>query len=743
MTISAVERYSEKMKIPHERLRLKIEPIQWGFRNVKIKDAGGEIVFAQDNVEAPIAWSDQAVAIASKMYFRRISSTQSESSVRKLIERVVSTITTVVGESVQLSTEQSADYAKELFYLLASQKASFNSPVWFNLGLSQKYKMQSQVANWAVVDGKIKISADGLLHPQVSACFIQSVEDNIESIFDLLKQEAKVFKFGSGSGTNFSKIRARGERLDSGGETSGLMSFLTVFDKSAGTIKSGGTSRRAAKMVCLDIDHPEILDFINWKSQEEIKAGVLHSNGYSGGIDGEALRSVSGQNSNNSVRVTDQFIEAVKNDLTFQTRARTTGGEAPNYRACDLWRAIATAAWNCADPGVQFTDTIEKWNTCANSGPIRASNPCGEFLFLDDSACNLASLNLDRFISDSGVFDFDNFSAAIEILVWAQDALIDLAGYPTQQIAFNSIRLRPIGIGLTNCAAVLMKLGIPYYSDVGRDLLAGITSYLSAQAWKSSIDLARVRGAFSGYKENESSLQHVFEMHLQAAETVSDTEIGQKAFQIWKASEVQLRQWGVRNSQLTLMAPTGTISLIMDCDTTGIEPEYSLLKVKSLSGSGELVQFNQKIRPALIKLNKTETEITELIDLLKNKGSGAFLGALSILERQVFAIAAEISAIGHLKMLAALQPFLSGGISKTINLPVNATIADIEQIYLMAHQWGIKSVAIYRDQSKLAQPLNASSPGEVLSCPECLGKTKKSGNCWVCDHCGFSTACGS
>jgi ribonucleoside-diphosphate reductase alpha chain len=567
----------------------------------------------------------------------------------------------------------------------------------------------------------------------VSACFIQSVEDSMDGIYELLKSEAKLFKFGSGSGTNFSSLRSRFEKLSGGGTSSGLMSFLEIFDKSAGSIKSGGTTRRAAKMVCLDLDHPELLDFINWKRAEEKKAKVLIQNGYQDGFEGEAFRSVSGQNSNNSVRITDQFMKALKSKQSVDLKFRSDGKSWKSLPAQDIWKNIAEAAWECADPGLQFHDTINQWHTCVASGEIRASNPCSEFMFLDDSACNLASINLLKFFDNQGHFLVDDFIHTVRTVFLAQELLVDYAGYPTEKICQNSHDYRPLGMGICGLGAALMSAGVPYDSEQGRNRASEISALMQASCFMQSTVFAKIKGAFAGYSKNKKHVQLVHKMHFEFVKNLSDDlSVKDRIVGQFLVALRNLSKTGIRNSQLTVIAPTGTIGLVMDCETTGIEPEFSLVKFKTLAGGGSLKFISSSLFKGLAARGYQESEIKKIEKhLLEHQG---IEGAIKDQDLAVFDCAMKngvgkrfIKPEAHLLMMAAVQPFISGAISKTVNLPMDTTVDEISDLYFRAWELGLKSVAIYREGSKLSEPLTRGKVGQSLDpfteikCVDCGG----------------------
>lgn len=718
---------------------------QWKLVDCKIQDPSGKVYFEMKAVEAPADWTQLAVEIAASKYFRKkgVPRTGSEKSVRQMIQRVSSGLEKITVAQGYFGKKEAQIFATELQTLLTHQMGSFNSPVWFNFGLYSSYKIESPHRSWGWSPKAKKIVGfdEAYQHPQVSACFIQKVEDSLESIFQLVKTEALLFKYGSGSGTNFSSLRSKYEELDSGGTSSGLISFLEVLDRGAGAIKSGGTTRRAAKMVVVDIDHPEVEDFILWKSREEKKAKTLIEAGYSSGMDGEAYKTVAGQNGNNSVRVTDQFMKAVVADKNWSLKNRQTGKIIKQLKARELWRLIAKSAWECADPGLQFHDSINRMNPVPVSGSIRASNPCSEFMFLDDSACNLSSLNLTRFWkAHENHFDVEAFQAAARLFLIAQDAFVDHAGYPSEKIAMNSHAFRPLGIGVAGLGALLMRMGIPYDSPAGRAWAGALIAILSGVAYQTSSEIAQSLGPFPEFKKNKTQFLKVLNQHQKSLRNIEWKHLPQElkllAQSTWKNAIQGATKFGVRNSQVTLIAPTGTIGLVMDSDTTGIEPEYSLLKIKKLAGGGEVQILSQSIAAGLKQLGYTDHLLAEIQKHAESFGSLQNCSALQNEHKAVFATAQDLSPEAHLMMMAAAQPFLSGAISKTVNLPSRATIEDIEMLHLQAWKLGLKSIAIYRDGSKNFQPLRS-----IPKCAECGSETELVGSCWRCSRCGFVLGC--
>jgi ribonucleoside-diphosphate reductase alpha chain len=705
--------------------------IKWTKRSSVIKEPDGRVVFERHDVEIPEAWSQLATDIATQKYFRKAGVPDEkggrkgeEYSIRQLVYRVAHSLRGA-GERMGYfaSVEDADNFESDLTHLLVHQKGAFNSPVWFNCGLYHEYKITGSGGNyyWDAGLGQIRESADAYSQPQCSACFIQSVDDDLMSIFDLAKNEARLFKYGSGTGTNFSKIRGKQEKLSGGGTSSGLMSFLEVLDKGAGATKSGGTTRRAAKMVCLDMDHPEIVDFINWKVKEERKAGLLiQHGGFPADFNGEAYHTVSGQNSNNSVRITDDFMKAYLEGGKWETRYRTTGKVGETFEARDLMRQIAEAAWNCADPGVQFDTTINDWHTSANTDRIHASNPCSEYMFLNDSACNLASLNLMKFIDDKGRFLVEDFRQAVRTFIIAQEIAVDFASYPTQVIAQNSHDYRPLGLGYANLGTLLMTNGIPYDSPKAVAIAGAITALMTGHAYKVSSEIARTKGAFPGYAKNREPMLKVMRKHRDEAYKVDPIlcppELLASARQAWDEAVEEGEVYGYRNAQSTVLAPTGTIGLLMDCDTTGVEPEFSLVKWKKLAGGGHFKIINQSVTRALKALGYSDNEAKAIVDYILDKGT--IEGAPGIKDEHlaVFDCANPcgdgvrfIDPMGHVRMMAAAQPFISGAISKTINMPNNTTVEDVEKLYVESWKLGLKAVALYRDGSKHSQPLTSGS----------------------------------
>ncbi len=721
-----------------------------------IVGADGKIYFEKKNVKAPMAWSDTAIDIAASKYFRK--SVKQENSIEALVERVGLGLSTAALNSGLFKDKKDVHvFIEEIKYLLYSQKAAFNSPVWFNLGLKEAYKLKSDSEHfyWDKKSKKIKSVHDAYLHPQTSACFIQSVEDSLESIFDLVKSEAKLFKFGSGSGTNFSKLRSKHELLSSGGTSSGLLSFLDVLDKAAGAIKSGGTTRRAAKMVCVNVDHPEIEDFINWKWHEEKKAVSLIQGGYSADLDGEAYKTVSGQNANNSVRVPDKFMKMLGQNKKWNLVSRSGSRYKKTVLADELWKQICVAAWNCADPGLQFDDVINKYHTCSNTDKIEASNPCSEYMFLNDSACNLASVNLVNFLDENQNLKLDELTHSLRLIFIAQECLVDHSSYPTAKIAENSHNYRPLGLGFANLGSFFMRLGMGYDSEEARAWAGFFSAHMSATAYAASAEMAKVLGAFAGFKKNKAPMLAVMKKHQASLKNIKwnllPQEFKTQATATWNTLIKAGGQTGFRNAQATVIAPTGTIGLVMDCDTTGIEPDFSLIKSKKMSGGGYLKIVNQSVEVALRNLNYSEEQITKILQQVASTGS-VINSDIKTEHHSIFACATgelALSSDAHLKMMAAVQPFMSGAISKTVNLPESASIQDVSETYIKAWKLGLKSIALYRDGSKFVQPLSSvhSKKSDAVKvfpkCTECGHPTVLESGCYRCTNCGTTTACAS
>jgi ribonucleoside-diphosphate reductase alpha chain len=672
--------------------------VEWEHRTAAITGEKGQVIFEQKDVEVPRSWSQLAINVVAQKYFRGSpGSPERETSVRQIIDRVVDTLATWGREGGYFATDEDAEnWAEELRYLLVAQHASFNSPVWFNIGVPGRQQ-------------------------QASACFINSVQDSMESILELVKTEGMLFKFGSGTGTNLSVLRSSKEQLSGGGTASGPVSFMKGYDSFAGSIKSGGTTRRAAKMVILNADHPDVIDFIRSKAEEEKKAWALIEAGYNVGfnVPGGAYDSVQFQNANHSVRVTDDFMRAVIDDKEWKTKAVVDGRTIETYKARDMWREIADAAWICGDPGLQFDSTIQDWNVVPNTGRINATNPCSEFVFLDDTACNLLSLNLMKFQAPESGFDVERFQRAVDICFTGQEILVSNASYPTPAIQKNSEALRPLGLGYANIGALLMSMGLAYDSDEGRRFAGAITSIMTGQAFAQSARMAQVKGPFSEYGKNREPMLRVMEKHRAAAYQLSSSpeaaQVVTAARKTWDEAVKLGRAHGYRNAQATVLAPTGTIGLMMDCDTTGIEPDLALVKYKKLVGGGLLKIVNTTVPAALRKLGYDEIKVKEIVEYIDENDTIEGAPHLQDEHLKVFDCAFKpvkgarsIAPMGHVRMMAAVQPFISGSMSKTVNLPTNATVEDIEQTYMESWKLGLKCIAIYRDGCKRSQPLSTS-----------------------------------
>lgn len=796
------------------------DTVKWDTRDSIISDEKGNIISQITNIEVPESWTQLATDIVSYKYLRKAgvpTKEGRETSVRQPITRIAVTMANF-GEKFNYfaNKAEKENFEAELKYLLLHQRAAFNSPVWFNCGLYQEYKINGNNKGsfyWDFKENKVIESQKAYRNPQCSACFILSVEDTLSGIFDLVKTESRIFKFGSGAGANFSPLRSKYETLSGGGKSSGLISFLRVFDRAAGATKSGGTTRRAAKMVVVNIEHPEIEEFIEWKVEEEKKAHALISAGYESDFNGEAYSTVAGQNANNSVRVTDEFMKAYEKDGEWQTRFSTSGEAHKTYKARYLMDKIAKAAWKSADPGLQFDTTINDWHTCPNTDRIHASNPCSEYMFLNDSACNLASINLAKFINDKGEFDVAGYRHACRVMFIAQEIAVDLSSYPTNEIAKNSHDYRPLGLGYANLGTLLMLKGVPYDSEEGFAISGALTAIMTGHAYKTSAEMAAVKGPFEGYAKNRAPMLNVMRKHRQAAYKINEKycpkNILEAAHQDWDEAVALGEQFGYRNSQATVIAPTGTIGLLMDCDTTGVEPDFALVKFKKLAGGGSMKIVNNAVRKALENLGYDSTQQKEIIDyaigtgtlngntpinaeslrkkgltvdeiarvekalppsfdmnfafnrtiignsifeklsitgseeqkpnfsLLKKLGftakdineSNKSICGTQMLEKaphlkeehyEVFDCANRcgpdgtrfIRPMGHVHMMAAVQPFISGAISKTINMPNEATVDDVKEVYIESWRTGIKALALYRDGSKLSQPLNTKRKEE-------------------------------
>ncbi len=683
-----VERYFSKEGVH------PFDAVEWEERTAEIKDwKTGQVSFRQENLEFPKSWSQRATDIVASKYFRgHLGSPKREHSVKQMIGRIVNTLSHWGSQGGYFASDEDAEaFNHELTHLLLHQKAAFNSPVQFNVGVISK--------------------------PQCSACFINSVDDSMDSIMKLARTEAMIFKGGSGSGVNLSNIRSSEERLAVGGFASGPVSFMRGYDSFAGAIKSGGATRRAAKMVILDADHPDIKEYIWCKAREEKKAQKLIELGYDDSIDGEAYRSVQFQNANNSVNVTDEFMEAVEEGREWTTRDRTTGTPAKSYNAADMLRWIAEATHICGDPGLQFRSAINDWHTCPQSGPINACNPCSEYVFLDNSACNLASLNLMKFAGANGEFDIESFRKAVATMILAMEIIVDNSSYPTPEIEKISHEYRTLGLGYANLGAYLMANGLPYDSDQARSFAAGITALMTGQAYQTSAEVASAKGAFAGFSKNKIPMMRVIHKHREALSKIDSALVPMTllhaAMEAWDQAILSGSQHGFRNAQVTLLAPTGTIAFMMDCDTTGIEPDFSLVKVKKLVGGGTLTIVNNTIGRALSKLGYPPEQVESIMSYIREKETIEGAPGIQPEHLPIFDCAdrpvngsRSIRHMGHIKMCGAVQPFLSGAISKTVNLPNEASIEDIEEAYVQAWKQGLKSVSIYRDGCKWVQPLS-------------------------------------
>lgn len=774
----------------------------WRMATAQIKDEKGNVIFEQPHVEVPVFWSDRAANVVASKYFYGDKDVQGppekggrENSVRQLVGRVANAIAQWGLEDGYFAEPQdSVNFARELIVLCAGQYGAFNSPVWFNVGLSHQYGIRGAANNWrwdpkhtrvaeseliwireynrnygylpdgysvgdyltppTLYKGAIVRCEDAYAHPQASACFIQSVSDDMTSIMALATSEAMLFKYGSGTGTDLSTLRSTKEKLAGGGKPSGPVSFMRIYDATASVIKSGGKTRRAAKMQTLKDWHPDVMEFIQCKPLEDAKARALIAAGYSSDLNGDAYSTVAFQNANLSVRLSDAMLTAFEQErandangtevlIRHQLRAVTTGEAIDHVSPSTIINAIAEGTWQCGDPGVQYEDTIQRWHTCPNTAPINSSNPCSEYMFIDDSACNLASINLMRFRRNDGTFDDEGFRYACEIFIIAQEILVDRASYPTEKIALNSHRFRPLGLGYANLGSLLMSLGLPYDSERGRDLAAAITSIMHASAYLMSAEIASHVGAFEGFHGNRPPMLRVIEQHRsasrellekhRASSVTSEAErLAIVAAGIWDAVQKNGERYGYRNSQVTVLAPTGTIAFMMDCDTTGIEPAIALVAYKTLAGGGMIKLVNGTVKQALKRLGYSDVEIGNIIAEIEANDS--IEGASHLLDPGHLAVfdcafppaggGRSISYMGHIRMMAAVQPFLSGAISKTVNMPADATAADIRDAYLAGWKLGLKALAIYRDGSKESQPVktsqdrDSSAPVDLVDAPK-------------------------
>jgi ribonucleoside-diphosphate reductase alpha chain len=722
------------------------DELEWDLRLAQITDAQGNVIFEQKDVEVPKDWSMTATNIvASKYLHGKVGTPERETGVRQLVTRVAETIRNWgLAQGYFKTPEDGATFLDELVHILVRQYAAFNSPVWFNVGCD-RIEPNSDARNWHwnPQTQQVEFGITGYSKPQCSACFINSVKDSLDSILTLAKTEGMLFKWGSGTGTNLSPLRSSTEGLSGGGTASGPLSFMKGFDAFAGVIKSGGKTRRAAKMVILNVDHPDIVEFIECKQKEEAKAHALVAQGYDGSHpDSDAYSSIFFQNANNSVRVTDDFMYAVVRDTDFSTKKVQDGSVMKTYKAKDLLKKLSEATWHCGDPGMQYDTTTNRWHTSKNTARINASNPCSEYMFLDDSACNLASLNLLKF-APNGTFDVEAYRHAVDVLITAQEILVDNAGYPTEMIMRNSHDYRPLGLGYANLGALLMAAGLPYDSDAGRDYAACVTAIMCGEAYLQSSKIAEQcepltpatdtvatrlgiteannmpGGACPGWYINREPFLDVIRMHRASVNNINNNNVPSTLYesskQCWDEALAQGEKHGYRNSQVTVLAPTGTIGFMMDCDTTGVEPDLALVKYKKLVGGGMIKIVNQTVPTALFKLGYDHDQANAIVSYID--ATGTIEGAPHVKDEHLAVFdcsfkpakgTRSIAYMGHLRMMAAAQPFISGAISKTVNLPENASVEDIMEAYLQAWKLGLKAVAVYRDGCKKSQPLSAA-----------------------------------
>ena len=697
--------------------------VEWDLRSASIKDEKGRVLFEQVDCEIPKSWSQLATnVVVSKYFYGEVNTPERETSARQLVDRVTRTISDWGREDGYFASDADADaFYDELTTLCLNQYGSFNSPVWFNVGLYHRYGIEGAANNWRWDEETRSVvrAESSYKYPQGSACFIQSVDDDMESIMKLAHSEAMLFKFGSGTGSDLSTLRSSKEKLSGGGKPSGPVSFMRVYDAVASVVKSGGKTRRAAKMQTLKIWHPDILEFIECKTKEEKKAQTLIRGGYEANFNGEAYSSVLFQNANLTVRATDAFLRGVETDGDWTTRAVTTGRAMDTYKARALMDKIAEGTWLCGDPGMQYEDTIQRWHTCPNTAPINSSNPCSEFMFLDDSSCNLSSINLMKFRREDGTFDAQGFRAACRIFITAQEILVDHGSYPTDRIALNSHKFRPLGLGFANLGSLIMASGRPYDSPEGRALAGAITAIMHGQAYLTSSEHAEHLGPFEGFPLNREPMLKVMEMHRNAVDAIDSSgaaNLLQEARDVWDLCVESGRKHGYRNSQVTVLAPTGTIAFMMDCDTTGVEPDIALVKYKNLAGGGMLKIVNRTVPMALKTLGYDDPMIRDTLDYIDAEDTIEGAPGLKEEDLAVFDCAftpqggsRSIHWRGHVGMMSAVQPFLSGAISKTINMPRESTVADIREAYLEGWKLGLKAVAIYRDGSKESQPVGTTT----------------------------------
>jgi ribonucleoside-diphosphate reductase alpha chain len=710
------------------------DEIVWETRTASIGDNKGSTIFEQRDIEVPADWSQTAANIVASKYFHgKMGTPERESSVGELVHRVTDSIADWgIRDGYFASKEDGEAFRGELAHLMLTQKACFNSPVWFNVGVAESrgYGWFYEAAEQRIQ----KLTTEA--RPQCSACFIVSVKDSLESILDLAKTEGMLFKWGSGTGSNLSNLREEDGILSGGGRASGPLSFMKGFDAFAGVIKSGGKTRRAAKMVILNAEHPDVERFIWCKAKEEKKAHTLVEAGYDSSLDGEAYTSIFYQNANNSVRATDDFMEAVVENKEWWTKSVLNGEKVKRYMARDLMRAISDATHQCGDPGMQFDTTINRWHPCKNTSRINASNPCSEYMFLDDSACNLSSLNLMKFVGPGGRFDVEAFRHAVDTMIVAQEILVDNASYPTEKVAQNSHDYRPLGLGFANLGALLMSFGIPYDSDQGRDYAGAISAVMCGQAYLTSARVAEATGPFPGYAKNEEVFLDVISMHRDKVSGINARHIPSDLFAAAKTCWVEAydmgKEHGYRNGQMTVIAPTGTIGFMMDCDTTGIEPDLALVKYKKLVGGGVIKIVNNTVPQALIRLGYSPEQVETIVAHIDSTGTIEGAPGLKPEHLAVFDCSfrpqngtRSIQYMGHLKMMAAVQPFVSGAISKTINMPEESTIEDIMDAYIESWRLGLKSVAIYRDNSKSAQPMSTGKGDKKAAVVAAAAVTEK------------------
>ena len=710
------------------------DAVEWERRKAVIGDEKGKTIFEQDNVMVPRSWSMLATnVVASKYFYGELGTPAREHSARQLIHRVARTIADWGRTDGVFATPEDAEvFYNELAWLCLHQHGSFNSPVWFNCGLHHQYGTGKGNGHGLLyfdrAEGRVRRAETQYERPQCSACFIQSVEDSMEGIMRLAHSEAMLFKFGSGTGSDLSTLRSEREKLSGGGRPSGPLSFLKVYDSIASVVKSGGKTRRAAKMNTLKCWHPDIKEFIQAKQNEEKKAWALIEQGYDGNFNGEAYGSIGYQNENLSVRLTDGFMRAVLEDGEWPTRWVTDPSKpGPTYKARDLMRWIAEGTWTCGDPGVQYEDTIQRWHTCARTGPINSSNPCSEYMFLDDSSCNLASLNLMKFVRDDGAFDVERFRAAVRIFVTAQEIIVDNASYPTEPITQNSHRFRPLGLGYANLGSLLMALGLPYDSDRGRAIAGALTAIMHFGAYAQSARLAEVLDPFEGFAENRETMLEVVGRHRAALDTLPPGCPPDLLAAARAAADEALeagKKHGYRNAQVTVLAPTGTIGFMMDCDTTGVEPDIAIVKYKLLAGGGMLKIVNRTVPAALQRLGYGRPQVQEILEYIEHNDTIEGSPGIKDEDLPVFDCAFKprngrryIPYAAHLRMMSAVQPFLSGAISKTVNMPTEATVDEIMQTYIDGWKLGLKAIAIYRDGCKRSQPVNTGKTDKAAEKP--------------------------